>query len=166
MTDPRTSADIANFRRIIHEHPEIAEDEKLLADMLDAETDIPEAINRLVLSAGEDEAMANARRALANEYIRSARGMDDRAERKRTAICQIMAAIGIRSVKVVAGNVIHMRGRMTNKVTDANDLPQGYYREIVTRKPDYSAINSAVADGEQIPGVERVMGNDFIYVRK
>jgi len=57
-----------DIRAMLAEHPVLAEDEQLRADMLDAELDFPEAIERIVKRLRKREAYAAANDALVSQY--------------------------------------------------------------------------------------------------
>lgn len=160
-------ANIADFRAqwhdILEAYPELAEDESLRADILDAETDFHKLIDSLVkrkLDAREMAAGAKARKQEVGErqsrFERQEAGFD-------TLIKSLMQFADMQKVVLPEATVSITKPRTKVNVIDVNDLPQGFYA--VERKPKSAEIKAALEAGEQVPGAELVLGEDGLMVR-
>lgn len=160
-------ANIADFRAqwhdILEAYPELAEDESLRADVLDAETDFNKLIDSLVkrkLDAREMAAGAKARKQEVGErqsrFERQEAGFD-------TLIKSLMQFADMQKVVLPEATVSITKPRTKAIVRDVNELPQGFYA--VERKPKLAEIKAALEAGEQVPGAELVLGEDGLMVR-
>lgn len=160
-------ANIADFRAqwhdILEAYPELAEDESLRADILDAETDFHKLIDALVkrkLDAREMAAGAKARKqevgARQSRFERQEAGFD-------TLIKSLMQFADMQKVVLPEATVSITKPRTKVNVLDVNELPQGFY--VVERKPKSAEIKAALEAGEQVPGAELVLGEDGLMVR-
>ena len=160
-------ANIADFRAqwhdILEAYPELAEDESLRADVLDAETDFHKLIDSLVkrkLDAREMAAGAKARKQEVGErqsrFERQEAGFD-------TLIKSLMQFADMQKVVLPEATVSLTKPRTKVNVLDVNELPQGFY--VVERKPKSAEIKAALEAGEQVPGAELVLGEDGLMVR-
>ena len=153
------------FAQILREMPEIASDDEAVMATLGSETDFIEAVNRVLKSAKEDDATAEARKRLAKEYAEQASAYELRADKKRSGIARVMGEFGLKKLALDCGNVSLVKGRKYPKVVVLSDLPQGFYTETTIRHADKDAIKAAIAADESIPGVELQTSNDYIQVR-
>lgn len=160
-------ANIADFRAkwhaILELYPEIAEDESLRADVLDAETDFHKLIDTLVkrkLDAREMATGAKARKQEIGErqsrFERQEAGFD-------TLIKSLMQFADMQKVVLPEATVSITKPRTKVNVIDVNELPQGFY--IVERKPKSAEIKAAIEAGEKVPGAELALGEEGLMVR-
>lgn len=160
-------ANIADFRAqwhdILEAYPELAEDESLRADILDAETDFNRLIDALVkrkLDAREMAAGAKARKQEVGErqsrFERQEAGFD-------TLIKSLMQFADMQKVVLPEATVSLTKPRTKVNVIDVNELPQGFY--VVERKPKSAEIKAALEAGEQVPGAELALGDEGLMVR-
>ncbi len=160
-------ANIADFRAQWHDildaYPEIAEDESLRADVLDAETDFHKLIDSLVkrkLDARERATGAKARKQEVGErqsrFERQEAGFD-------TLIKSLMQFADMQKVVLPEATVSITKPRTKVSILDVNELPQGFYA--VERKPKSAEIKTALEAGEKVPGAELVLGEDGLMVR-
>jgi hypothetical protein len=116
------------------------EDEKLLADTIDGETDALEILDRLAEQALADEALVEG----ARERIKR---LEARADRRRHIVLQMMEAMGLSKLErsLFTASVTH---RSKAIVSDQSELPDAFIRHA----PDLVALGKALRSGEQIPG--------------
>lgn len=161
------NANIADFRAqwhyILEAYPELAEDESLRADVLDAETDFHKLIDSLVkrkLDAREMAAGAKARKQEVGDrqsrFERQEAGFD-------TLIKSLMQFANMQKVVLPEATVSITKPRTKVSILDVNELPQGFYA--VERKPKSAEIKAALEAGQTVPGAELVLGEDGLMVR-
>lgn len=160
-------ANIADFRAqwhdILEAYPELAEDESLRADVLDAETDFHKLIDSLVkrkLDAREMAAGAKARKQEVGErqsrFERQEAGFD-------TLIKSLMQFADMQKVVLPEATVSITKPRTTVEIIDVDQLPQGFVR--LERTPLKTEIKKALEAGEEIPGAALGLSNDGLLVR-
>lgn len=161
------NANIADFRAqwhdILEAYPELAEDESLRADVLDAETDFHKLIDSLVqrkLEARELATGAKLRKQEVGErqsrFERQEAGFD-------TLIKSLMQFADMQKVVLSEATVSITKPRTKVSILDVNELPQGFYA--VERKPKSAEIKAALEAGQTVPGAELVLGEDGLMVR-
>lgn len=153
----------AEINRLMETYPELAEDETLRADMMEAETDLHTVIAKCLEQRQEAESMVGA----IKERIVAMNERKARFQRKSDAMKDLMQSImetaDLPKVMLPEATLSILSGRVSVNVIDANELPQGYYA--IERKPDKKAIKAAMEKGDQIPGAELVMGEDTLTIR-
>ena len=152
-----------DIRAMLAEHPVLAEDEQLRADMLDAELDFPEAIERIVKRLRKREAYAAANDALVSQYDAEAGRHRAAALGQRRPILTLLEAAQIARVRLpnIGGLVSLAQSQPKVIITDEAAIPGELMR--VTREPNKKAIGERLKAGEAIPGA--CLSNAEPYVR-
>lgn len=161
------NVDIASFKaqwdELLKAYPELAEDEELRVDVLEAETDLHRLAGRILdmkLTARAMAAGAKLRRQELNERI----GRFERQEDAYTALLHsLMATADVQKLTLPEATVSITKPRKKVNIIDINELPQGFYE--VARKAMTAEIKSALEAGEHIPGAELVLGDEGLMVR-
>jgi hypothetical protein len=148
---------------MLAEHPVLAEDEQLRADMLDAELDFPEAIERIVKRLRKREAYAAANDALVSQYDAEAGRHRAAVLGQRRLILTLLEAAQIARVRLpnIGGLVSLAQSQPKVIITDEAAIPGELMR--VTREPNKKAIGDRLKAGEAIPGA--CLSNAEPYVR-
>jgi hypothetical protein len=147
---------------LIEAHPEIAEDDAFLADIIEGETDAPAIMERLVIERTEALANSAAMDALAEKYTQISDRWTMRAESRRKLMGLVLDAVGMRKMQTPAGTVSVSPGRVSLALADDFVPPQGYARTRI--EPDKAAIKAALEAGETMPGAELVTGKPIVKV--
>ncbi|MBS7545092.1 siphovirus Gp157 family protein [Ancylobacter oerskovii] len=159
--------DINALRRqidgLLAAHPELAEDQDLLRDMVEGETEAFEILSRLVCQAGEAKALSFG----VAEYIkelgeRKAR-FDRRVDGIRALVVSVMEAAGIDKAILPEATLSIRAGNSKAVVDDASLLPDDLVR--IERKPDMAAIKAAVEVGREVAGIHISNGEPSLTVR-
>jgi len=152
-----------DIRAMLAEHPVLAEDEQLRADMLDAELDFPEAIERIVERLREREAYAAANDALVSQYEAEAGRHRAAALGAKHLIRTLLDAAQLTRVRLptIGGLVSLAQAQPKVIITDETVIPGDLMR--VTREPNKKAIGERLKAGEAIPGA--CLSNAEPYVR-
>lgn len=132
-------------------------------DSLDGETDALDLIDHVLASMQEDDALAAATKAQADDLTARARRVKARADAKKSTLKTILDAAGQRKVERPRGTVSKLAGRLSVKITDETSIPSQLCKTTVA--PDKTAIKKQIEAGEEVPGAELVRGEDTISVR-
>jgi hypothetical protein len=144
------------------------EDDESLADTLDGESDLKEALARVLRSAEPDIGMVAAIANRIDELKERSTRLEARAEAKYELVRSVMERAGIKkiqaydmtiSLRAVAPNVI---------IVDESQIPSHYFRSpaVPEPRPDRSAIRHALTGGVEVPGCVLGNGSNTISVRK
>jgi len=147
---------------LIEAHPEIAEDDAFLADIIEGETDANAIMERLVIERAEALANGEAMDALAEKYTQISDRWTMRAENRRKLMGLVLDAVGLRKMQTPAGTVSVSPGRVSLALADDFTPPQGYARTKI--EPDKAAIKAALEAGEVMQGASLVTGKPIVKV--
>lgn len=146
---------ISEVRDLLSRHPEIAENDRLLADVIEGETSFAAVAERLVMAERERQAMRDGRAAYI-KALQAKNAADDFAiGRLRATLARMLEAAGMTGFKCAAGTVgfQHRRGALKFAGDfDPAKLPEAYRETIVTHKPIKDAVQEALERGETIDG--------------
>lgn len=159
--------DVAAFKAQVHEllaaYPELAEDDELRADMIEAETELNALVERLLKLKLDADMMAAAVKARKQEIAERQARFERKAEGFRELIKGVMLAGDIRKLPLADATVSITAPRTKVVITDEASLPQGYFETY--RKPLTADIKAALERGEAIPGAELALGDEGLMVR-
>jgi hypothetical protein len=154
------AAQVAN---LLTAYPELTEDDTLLLDMIEAETDLLKVVSKLVRLRQEKQASIKS----LSDYIgdlseRKAR-FNRGAEGITSLIKKLMDVAGVEKLVLPEATVFMTKARESVTVLDADSLPQGFFLTI--RQPNKDAIGKALKAGETIPGAALTFGEAGITFR-
>lgn len=159
MTDFYSASLLAEYQRVreslLASFPELAEDEDALADTLDGETALLDAIARLIREARVDAATAKAMGEITDQMNDRRTRIDDRADKRRAAALALMQAAGVAKVERPDFTASIGAGRPKVTITDETLLPDRFIR--ITRAANKSAVGDALKAGTEVPGA--LLGN-------
>lgn len=149
---------------VIADNPEVADDQRLLADLIDGETEALDIVRALIRYSLEAQMMADALSA----RLADLRTRKDRFERQlamaRNTAAAMLEALEWREPVVEPDFTATLgRGRVSVLITDVNALPDRLVR--IKREPDKTAIGVELKDGEIVPGAELSNGGSVLAVR-
>lgn len=157
---------IAAQIRAIAEHVRAVDpdDDQLLADMLEAETDLDAALDMLIAREAEVEAMTSA----IDVMLHNLRARKDRLgaskDAGRAAMQKLVEAAGVRKVERPAGTVSISKVAPRVIGDDVDALPDSLVR--LTRAPNKTAIKEALQAGDDLPGWHLSNGGETVTVRR
>lgn len=153
----------ARIEALLNAFPELADDDQLRADMIEGETDFAAVLSSLVRLRNERLALADGLAAymsdLSDRKARLLRGADG----LKKLIFELLSVARLKNVALPEATVSVTPGRNSVEVTDADELPQGYFA--LVRQPDKAAIKAALESGERIPGARLVEGEPSVTIR-
>lgn len=171
MTERYLHVDGARVRfdinQLIEDHPELADDADLRADMIEGETDRDTFLTKAYLAyrtrVERAEGTGNIMSDLAARKARETAA----AERIKAIMLSVVEAGDTGKVTLPVATLSVTNGRKRVVVDDVNELPQGAYTTV--RKPapakDIEAMIVALPAGETLPGAHLEIGPDYLTVR-
>lgn len=140
-------------------------DEGFVNDTLEGETDLVGLIRTQLIAIGEDEAMASGLSAYQAQLQARKKRFEDRAEMRRTIVCNAMNVSGRKTLEIDVGTVSLSAVKPKAIVTDEADIPSSFWKAQAP-KLDMAALNDAVRGGASIPGATLSNGGFTITIRR
>jgi hypothetical protein len=131
-------------------YPELAEDDVLRQDMIEAETGALELIDKLVDVEREAKAMEGAVLAILDRLVGRKERFENRSIALRKYIKQIMEAANLKKVERPAATVSISAGRPKVVITDESLLPDRLFR--IKREPNKTAIAAEIEEHGDVGG--------------
>jgi hypothetical protein len=151
--------------RLMAIDPAYTDDNDLLADTLDGETDALEVVRRLVRYSLEQRSLADAAEARARDIkLRQAR-FEAREQAARSVALDMLDALGVHRVEAEDLSVSLKLGPPKVLVTEPEKLPDEFVRVVTTRNPDKLLILAALDAGREVPGAVKSNGSLVLQVR-
>jgi len=136
------------------------DDDDLLADMIEGETDAIDLIDRLHDEAEEARTMASALKDREREMAERRARMEQRQEARKEAIDRIMRVIGLEKIERPMATFSFRRNPPRLVVRDPGLVPDDLCR--IERKPLLAEIRKA----GDVPGVEWTNGGTSLSIRR
>lgn len=159
------TATISRMADVIRDHLGDDFDEATFLDTLDGETDALDIADRLIVEMQEAEALAAAAKALSDTYAARARRIADRPKAIKSALLQLLDAIGERKLERPAATLSRRSGSVSVQITDEASIPSQLCTVKTVTAPDKRAILKQLEAGETVPGAELARGPDYVMVR-
>lgn len=142
------------------------DDDDLILDSLEGETDAMEAVSRLLRWMGERQAMGQALKALEGDYASRRKRYEEAVASARGALSRFMTEIGVKKIERPEATVsMRESGPVVVYPGDFNPetLPEKYRRW--TCEADKAAIREAMLAGGDIPGLALSNSEPTLAVR-
>ncbi len=150
--------------RLLEEDPDLADDERLMADMLEGESgDALEVLHRMVRASLHAKSMAEAAKQRAADITARAARYAKREGDLRGGVFAAMEALGMRKLEAPDFTASVSAGAASVVITDEDQLPDAFVR--ITRSPDKAAIGAAIKVGDTVSGAEISNGLPRLTVR-
>ena len=155
----------AQIELLRHTHPDIWDegDERLLADMLEAETSLYEFFASLVHGMRTAEAFIVGMSTLMDQL----KARRDRYERREEALrglaLKLMQHAGVRKIELPQATLSIRAGSQKVIITDETALPPDCIR--VRTEPNKTVIKEHLARGDRVPGAEMSNAEPMLAVR-
>lgn len=153
----------AEIDRLLSMYPELAEDETLRADMIEAETDAVKVIEAALSERQEASAIEAAIASRIDDLVARKQRFVRKAEAMKALVKSVMQAAMLDKLTLPEATLSITKPRTSVNVLNVDDLPQGYFKSV--RQADKTAIKAALERGEKIPGAELALGEDGLMVR-
>jgi hypothetical protein len=131
-------------------------DEETLADTASGETNLVDMLGVVVRSMLDDKAVCAALRERLSDMQARLGRLDDRAEKKRALVIEVMERAGLKKLAEPDFTASLRAGRPPIVLIDEGAVPNEYWRP-QPAKLDKQGLYSALRDGRDIPGA--VLGN-------
>lgn len=135
------------------------DDDVLLADMLEAETDLHPMLEKLLGWIEQDEGAAAALKQQVEDRTERKRRFEARVATKREAITALLEIAGLDKLQLPEATLSIRRLPPKTLVADEQAIPDEYVR--IKRVPDMAAIKAAVESGVAVPGTTMSNGGDL-----
>lgn len=159
--------DIAEFKahvaNLLAAYPELAEDDDLRADMIEAETEIVPLVSRLLRRKLDADTMVSAIKERKGDIAERQARYERQSEGYKTLIKSVMLAADLDKVVLPDATVSVTKPRTKVSIVSVEDLPQGFFA--TERKPLTAEIKTALERGDEIPGAKLELGDDGLMVR-
>ncbi len=154
MTDYRSAALVAEYTRVrdglLASFPELADDAGALADTVDGETELMDAITRLIRQSREDDAVEAALDTIIVEMRERKARIGSRSSKRREAALALLLAADVPKLDRPDFTATVSNGRAKVMISDEAAVPLDLCR--IVRNPDKPAIKQALDAGREVPG--------------
>jgi hypothetical protein len=153
----------AQVESLLAAYPELAEDETLLLDTIEAETDLFDVASKLVKARQERRAaiagLSGYMGDLAERKARMVRNYDGIT----SLIKNVMSAAGVQKLTLPEATISITNARESVFITDEEQVPSQFCK--IIRQPDKDAIGKALKAGEDVPGAALKFGESGLTIR-
>lgn len=165
MTDFKDT--VSHARGVINALREagIDEDDEDFAVILEAETDVPEMIRRMLRRARYTKALAEGCKPLIDEIKHRQDRLEKKAKGLQMAAYHMMRHIGTSKIEAPDFTASFRAVPPSVEIEDEGLIPSQLMREKVERAPDKAAIKAALEQGEQVPGARLSEPGQTLSVR-
>jgi hypothetical protein len=148
---------------LLHQYPELADDEQLRVDTIEGETNLDDALRLFLGKIFDAESYAEGTDDIIKRFQERKARLERRAEAYRALIFDLMQSAGLRkqelpeatlSIRNVAPKVI---------ITDESALPLVACK--IISKPDITKIKELLMDGGQCTGAVLGNGSEALTIR-
>lgn len=142
------------------------DDDDLLADAIEGQTDAFEAVSRLLRWLNERGADVEALKALEADYAARRRRYEEQVKSARAALATFMDSTGLRKIERPEGT-LSLRDAGQNTVFSADFDPERLPEDLRRWKcePDKAAIKDALISGQSVPGAVLSNASPVLTIR-
>lgn len=155
----------ATIVKLMAEYPELANDEDLMLDTLEGETDFNEMLNTIHSNMQENDSIATAINIRIDGLNDRRNAVKNRYEFGRKLILKLMTTAGVRKVMLTEANISVVNSARQLIVEDEARIPNEYFKEVTTRSLMRAEVLKALKDGVQIDGATLSNGGEAIQIR-
>lgn len=144
---------------------ELAEDDQLVADMIEGETDLHEMIGRVFLSIDEDQILITGVKERQKELADRKSRLEKRVNAIREMIGKAMEIGEISKLELPTATLSLRRVPLGLVVEKEEQIPAEYFVEQDPRL-DKKILLEALKDGEAVPGATLSNGGETLAIRR
>lgn len=148
---------------LLHLNPELAEDEELRLDMIEAETEANELFSSLLAIMIEADKSAVGLANYEKKFKERRARMEHRVEKLRELVFKIMQFAEIHKIELPEATLSIRNGTQQVLITDATKLPDDLCK--IERSPKKTEIKEALKSGKEVPGAELSNGTPNLSIR-
>lgn len=149
-------------RRILELYPDL--DDQTLHDTLDGATNLREALEAIIRSALDDEALALALKSRLDQMRERFSRFGERAAAKRKAVAEAMQNAAIKRLESAEFTASMRTSAPSVIVTAAEKIPPAYWLP-QPQKLDKANVRQALLEGDKIPGASLSESRQILSVR-
>lgn len=162
MNTPRVSLVVLEIIKLLNDHPELAEDDVLRADMIEGETSANEILGKIEEERQNAMCMAGATATRIAELELRQQRFEKREKAMRDLAFKIMQAAGLRKLELPEATYSVRNVPPSVMITNEDALPDNAVKFI--RKPDKTEIKRLLEIGP-VPGATMSNGAETLSIR-
>jgi hypothetical protein len=155
--------DVATIELVAEMLRDYSDDKILFWDTLDGETDVMDAVGRLVMEAVEADHHAAAAKEMSKLYADRASRLQMKRRAVNDAIMTIMDVTGQDKIPHPLATISRRKGRSSVLIIDEKEIPTQLTKTV--RTADKTAIKKQLEAGEDVPGAWLDIGLDTVSMR-
>ncbi len=131
---------------------DLADDEQLVEDTIEGQTELKEIVSWALRKIAEAEALEAGAKAARDQAAARAARFEARAARFREAITEALGIVGLKRLELPEATLSVSTRAPSVIVTDATLVPAAYQRTKTVTEPDKAAIKAALEAGTYVEG--------------
>lgn len=145
----------------------LGDDETARSDLIEGQTDLFEVVAKCAHEIRQAEYQAQAAKSYIDDIKDRQARYERRAQRLRDAVCEILLAVGQKSIQTPVGVVTAGRVPPAVQIIDETELPARFWIKPPPPDPriDKRAIGAALKGGEEVPGAQLDNGGYSLRIR-
>ena len=151
------------IQTLLEQFPQLKDDQDLLADMLEGQTDF----NEVIAALAKDIKLAKANVAGIKEVAKELKERQSRFEAKeefcRSLIHKLMDAAGVKKLTLPVATVNITNVSPSVMILDESAIPDDFMR--IKKEPNKTAIKAALETGQSIAGAVMSNGSTTVSIR-
>lgn len=151
------------IQTLLEQFPQLKDDQDLLADMLEGQTDF----NEVIAALAKDIKLAKANVAGIKEVAKELKERQARFEAKeefcRSLIHKLMDAAGVKKLTLPVATVNITNVSPSVMILDESAIPDDFMR--IKKEPNKTAIKAALETGQSIAGAVMSNGSTTVSIR-
>lgn len=151
------------IQTLLEQFPQLKDDQDLLADMLEGQTDF----NEVIAALAKDIKLAKANVAGIKEVAKELKERQSRFEAKeefcRSLIHKLMDAAGVKKLTLPVATVSITNVSPSVMILDESAIPDDFMR--IKKEPNKTAIKAALETGQSIAGAVMSNGSTTVSIR-
>ena len=148
---------------LLEQFPQLKDDQDLLADMLEGQTDF----NDVIAALAKDIKLSKANAAGIKEVVKELRERQARFEAKeefnRNLILKLMEMAGVKKLTLPVATVNITNVSPSVMILDEAAIPDAFMR--IKKEPNKTAIKAAMETGQSVPGAAMSNGSTTVSIR-
>lgn len=152
-----------SINHLLEQYPELKEDQDLLADMLEGQTDF----NEVIAALAKDIKLSKANVAGIKEVAKGLKERQARFEAKeefaRSLILKLMEAAGVKKLTLPVATINLTNVSPSVMIVDEDAIPDAFMR--IKKEPNKTAIKAALEAGQQVSGAVMSNGSTTVSIR-
>ena len=151
------------IQTLLEQFPQLKDDQELLTDMLEGQTDFNEIIATLAKDIKLAKANVDGIKEVAKELKERQSRFEAKEEFCRSLIHKLMDAAGVKKLTLPVATVNITNVSPSVMILDEAAIPDAFMR--IKKEPNKTAIKAAMETGQSVPGAVMSNGSTTISIR-